>query len=726
MLLLGLFVLPLATGVARLGTGAGGLLLESILMAGLRNLAWGVFVTRWEERLRLAAAMSLMLMLTATFVSEHRWAPMLAGLYVLVGCGWLTRGYWRELPTVDERPRRFSGAISLVGVLIAAVLGLALASDQPQTRSLWGFLPSSGGTRWFDAESRGGVNDGEDEARGSEQAESVGFSENDQFIDTDEPSLYDVIGELFGKPMKMREVERAIALPQEQTRRRDVIPAENLRPGREFEMRREPAASRRPESRGADAVLYVQGPAPAHLRLATYDWFDGVAWQEEPNTGLSLSIKNDPDDPWMSFIYPLADPPDFLMLPVRHTIKIAKLKGANLPTPPLVAGFRVGRVTDPAFFAWAQPGILRLADRTIPKATIFEVETHSVDTERLADHPTLGTQIIALKNYLALPGAAELQTLLDQTADEWTAGQPRGWPQIYAILQRLRSDFTHEPTPIPRGTAAAGQGAQGDPLVAFLTTSRRGQSYHFASAAVLLWRSLGYPARLATGFYVNPERWNEETGHYHLLRDDLHFWPELLVDGKHWLALEATPGFGLMPARWPWHLRCWHLLRAVWHGCMAHPGLIAGLALSGLVLLRLRLHLLDLAATAWWRWWGASDPRTRVAATLAVLERRGRWSGLARPEGYSLWRWYGQTLPDRCTSGPESDPVDRAFADLVNWALYAPATRPLHEPAAVAEQVCGSVLARWSLGRLRRAARSQHRNRAAATSSPSPIPERRL
>jgi hypothetical protein len=560
---------------------------------------------------------------------------------------------------------------------------------------LWGFLPSSGGTRWYDPASRGGVHSGEDEARGTQTAQSVGFSESDQYIDTEDPSLYDVVGELYGKPRKNQPVERALALPIEKTRRREIIPAEHLRPGREFQLLREPPPTDKPESRGADALLYVQGPAPAHLALVAYDWFDGVAWREEPYAPLAMAVKNEGDDPWMEFIYPRTEKPAYVMLPVRHTIKIAKLKGSHLPTPANLTGFRVGKLNVPNFFAWAQPGIVRLADRDVPKATIFVTQVDSIDTAVLARHLTAPTSTIN-KNYLAMPGAADAQRLLDATADAWTCHLPSGWPQIEAILTRLRTDYTLDPRwHDPESTT--------DVVGHFLTQSRRGRDFHFASAAVLLLRSLGYPTRLVSGFYVNPERWNEQTGHYHLMREEVHFWPELLVEGKYWLPLEPTPGYDLMPPRLTWLAWLQRRAEAAWDWCLHHPGLLTSVVVASVLLYTARWALLNGLLTLWWRWSPRTDARRRIQATLRVLELRGVWSGLPRPPGTSVQRWYPELAAEL-----KADPATPlTFSQLANWALYAPAALPPGASPAEADQVCQTMMSVCSLRRLRQAARKR-------------------
>jgi len=72
----------------------------------------------------------------------------------------------------------------------------------------------------------------------------------------------------------------------------------------------------------------------------------------------------------------------------------------------------------------------------------------------------------------------------------------------------------------------------------FLQESRRGYCVHFASAAVLLLRAGGFPARYVTGYAVDGPagQWNSVT------ENDAHAWVEFYTGSfGGWMSLEATP-----------------------------------------------------------------------------------------------------------------------------------------------------------------------------------------
>ncbi|MBQ4113306.1 MAG: transglutaminase domain-containing protein, partial [Clostridia bacterium] len=71
--------------------------------------------------------------------------------------------------------------------------------------------------------------------------------------------------------------------------------------------------------------------------------------------------------------------------------------------------------------------------------------------------------------------------------------------------------------------------------VAFLRDYREGVCVHYATAATLLYRALGIPARYVTGFAleVTANGWTE-------IRNPGHAWVEVYVDGLGWIPVEVT------------------------------------------------------------------------------------------------------------------------------------------------------------------------------------------
>lgn len=79
----------------------------------------------------------------------------------------------------------------------------------------------------------------------------------------------------------------------------------------------------------------------------------------------------------------------------------------------------------------------------------------------------------------------------------------------------------------------------------FLFESHEGYCTHFASAAVLMFRYCGIPARYATGYSVSAagfSRTTEDSYVADLTGVQAHAWAEVYVDGAGWVPVETTPG----------------------------------------------------------------------------------------------------------------------------------------------------------------------------------------
>lgn len=77
-----------------------------------------------------------------------------------------------------------------------------------------------------------------------------------------------------------------------------------------------------------------------------------------------------------------------------------------------------------------------------------------------------------------------------------------------------------------------------DPLEYMLFVDRKGFCNYYASAEVLMLRSLGIPARLAVG-YAQGEP-NQQNSIYVVRERDLHAWPEVYFPGYGWVEFEPT------------------------------------------------------------------------------------------------------------------------------------------------------------------------------------------
>ncbi len=77
------------------------------------------------------------------------------------------------------------------------------------------------------------------------------------------------------------------------------------------------------------------------------------------------------------------------------------------------------------------------------------------------------------------------------------------------------------------------------PLEDFLLTRKTGYCEHYATAMVVMLRTVGIPARLVTGFLAT--EWNEFGGYYTVRQRDAHAWVEVYFPQSGWITIDPTP-----------------------------------------------------------------------------------------------------------------------------------------------------------------------------------------
>lgn len=78
----------------------------------------------------------------------------------------------------------------------------------------------------------------------------------------------------------------------------------------------------------------------------------------------------------------------------------------------------------------------------------------------------------------------------------------------------------------------------------FLYENRRGYCVHFATAATLMFRAAGVPARYVEGYIVTESDYASMQDHTVTITDrNAHAWTEIYVEPFGWIPVEVTPGF---------------------------------------------------------------------------------------------------------------------------------------------------------------------------------------
>ncbi len=134
-----------------------------------------------------------------------------------------------------------------------------------------------------------------------------------------------------------------------------------------------------------------------------------------------------------------------------------------------------------------------------------------------------------VERYLKLP--TNFSSRIAEQANQIAGSEETPYDKALAITQYLRRTITYTET-VPEPPANR------DPIEWFLFDQRAGFCNYYASAEVLMLRSLGVPARMVVGFAEGT--WDTEREEYVVLSKDSHAWPEVYFPGLGWVAFEPT------------------------------------------------------------------------------------------------------------------------------------------------------------------------------------------
>lgn len=134
-----------------------------------------------------------------------------------------------------------------------------------------------------------------------------------------------------------------------------------------------------------------------------------------------------------------------------------------------------------------------------------------------------------LERYTQLP--LNFPVAISQLAQTLTKNLDSPYDKAQAITQYLRNNITYSASigTIPEDA---------DPIEWFLFEHKAGYCNFYATAEVLMLRSIGIPARLAVG-YAQGE-YDPETGSFSVRQKDKHAWPEVYFNEFGWVEFEPT------------------------------------------------------------------------------------------------------------------------------------------------------------------------------------------
>ena len=280
-------------------------------------------------------------------------------------------------------------------------------------------------------------------------------------------------------------------------------------------------------SQGDEIVFTVQAPggrpsgARFYWRARSFDFYDGSQW-----TTTEEIPKTIPANEW-PFRYPVFAARNEVTL--NFTPNVTTMRNIYTAGNPLQVSRQADVLADT--FADGTTDIVALiANPPLHGGEAFQVRSWiSTPTildlkESVRDYPDE-----IKKLYLQVP--ENLPVRVSDLAKQITAGLSNPYDQTMAITDWLRKNIEYQISipPVPGNS---------DILEWFLFDLKQGYCNYYATAEVIMLRSLGIPARLAVGYAQGESEQGSNV--YTVRRKDSHAWPEVYFDNYGWIEFEPT------------------------------------------------------------------------------------------------------------------------------------------------------------------------------------------
>jgi transglutaminase-like putative cysteine protease len=258
-----------------------------------------------------------------------------------------------------------------------------------------------------------------------------------------------------------------------------------------------------------------------YLRGLAYDQYNGRSWSHSGTRRRSLSLVAE----GVFLARPAGSRlPDSLSVPIRQDILLETLDTPVLfaaPFAELVSGDFLAVQVD------AMSGLhLPLPPSSRARYSVTSQVPQLVAGDRAA--MALAYPDSIRSRYLQVP--VESQQVAD-LAHRVVQQVSTPFGQTLAIQQHLLGNY--------RYSLEADTATLSHPLDEFLFVRKTGYCEHYATAMVMMLRTIGIPARLVTGFLAT--EWNEFGGYFTVRQRDAHAWVEVYFPQSGWITMDPTP-----------------------------------------------------------------------------------------------------------------------------------------------------------------------------------------
>ncbi len=265
-----------------------------------------------------------------------------------------------------------------------------------------------------------------------------------------------------------------------------------------------------------ELVMRVRSTAPAMWKGMIFETYDGTGWNGGENpTDLEGDV-------------PFAYPNEFRSLGPRVQLSTTFYIEQEQPSV-VFAGGQPDQVWFPSTVSVDDVGALR-TDSTLTPGLVYSVvssrgaaSAQELRSEGRADIPPM------IQQFLQLPD--ELPERIGDLAERITRDDTNVYDRVKSIESYLADNFRYDlDSPVPPNGR--------DSVDYFLFDSDVGFCEQFASATVVMLRTLGIPARVVAGYA--PGSRNAFTGYYEVKASDAHSWVEVWFPLLGWYEFDPT------------------------------------------------------------------------------------------------------------------------------------------------------------------------------------------
>jgi transglutaminase-like putative cysteine protease len=399
---------------------------------------------------------------------------------------------------------------------------------------------------------------------------------------------------------------------------------------------------------GDAPVMYVRTGAPAYWRGLVFDLYRNGAWTASNHDYRLLQ-------PYVLPRFLPPAPPNNLGTFVQVFRVVRTLPGVISAAYPIQSLYApVSALREDAYGSFRTPDVLKPGQTYSVVSYLPNLSMQELQQDSTASDNPVGSSMYL--DYGPLSQAAK------DLASSAVAGHDASrFDEVMALTRYLQQNYQYSQQ---LGHVPPGR----DPVDWFLFDVKIGYCEQFATAETLMLRSLGIPARLATGY---------STGDYDPVLDqaivrehDAHAWVEVWFPGHGWVPVDPSPGFSALPAtQFPNRWAAGGLARLIPHLSIGAPLAVLGsLGFLAVIPPAVVIALVVVLLWAWVRtrrWKRAMRSAPGETELLRLYERVQRRLRRRRaPPETPLEYWHA-------TAAGEISPLLEELTAAVNEGAYA-------------------------------------------------------